>query len=167
MEINDRTEERKATGRYTLEMAARVIEQETGERYEGTLRKLMAAAVDASLPVYEPGKLARYEYGEGAASVPRWFYEEAYWDDLNSWLTESEPRISFRFPKASNLAESNHLKESKEARQFRRFNRYGVLGGKRSPKQGGAGRRRVPAVLWRNWREKKRKPVCLTATHAM
>jgi len=89
---------KKHSGRYTLEEAAEKLAAEAGERPEVILQKLKAAALNGSLPVHEPGRNARYEYGPGQASQVHEFYEEAYWSDLNEWLNKHEPQIQFRFP---------------------------------------------------------------------
>lgn len=88
--------ERQAAGRFTLHEAAQAIAA-TGERLKPLEAKLRAAAENGDLPVYGPGELARYRYGGGAPTHS--YYEEAYWDDLNSWLEQKEPRITYRFSK--------------------------------------------------------------------
>jgi len=95
---------RKAAGRYTLEEAAGALEA-AGERGATMLARLKEAAASerdawGALPTYEPGREARNVYGsgEGRVSVVREFYEHAYWDDLNHWLSKTEPRIRYRFP---------------------------------------------------------------------
>ena len=90
--------DRQSKGRSTLEEAAMAIAQATGERADELLKKLMRAAANDALPVYEPGKNARYLYGPNHASRVRDFYEEARWEDLNKWLALNEPLIEFRFP---------------------------------------------------------------------
>jgi len=89
---------RRAEGRYTLEEAALFIGDATGERADELLRKLKDAAHSRALLVYEPGKAARYLYGDDFASRVREFYEEAYWCDLNEWLSDNEPRVLASFP---------------------------------------------------------------------
>ncbi|WP_144157524.1 hypothetical protein [Paraburkholderia sp. BCC1885] len=87
--------EKQAAGRYTLREAAKAIAG-TGERFEALEAKLCGAAERRELPVHGPGERARYEYTNGRCARP--FYEEAHWDDLNTWLEKNEPRIMFRFP---------------------------------------------------------------------
>lgn len=84
---------RRDIGRYTLEEAALYIHDATEERADEMQSKLMSAAFTGALPVYEPTKNARYKYGGEYASRTRNFYEEAYWNDLNEWLKNNEPRI--------------------------------------------------------------------------
>lgn len=103
-------------GRYTLEEAAELIERETGERAADIQRKLMDAARGGRIAMYEPGKLARYDYGPEAAKVVRPFHEEAYGEDLNRWLTENEPRLRFLFP-TSTKASSPQERESREVKR--------------------------------------------------
>ncbi|CAJ4043437.1 Uncharacterised protein [Burkholderia pseudomallei] len=84
---------RCAAGRYTIREAAKAVADNTGERYSDVLDKLKAARASGALQTYEPGRNVRY-----MSSTVRDFYEEAYWDDLNSWLEKHEARITFRFP---------------------------------------------------------------------
>lgn len=92
-------EENRKVGRYNLQEASELLQKEAGERSEHILQKLKSAAQDGVLPVYELGKRARYEYGPNMAEPVNEFYKEVYWDDLNNWLDEKEPRILFRFKK--------------------------------------------------------------------
>jgi len=87
--------EKNAAGRYTLNEAADAIAT-SGERAESILKKLLAAAESGTLPMHGPGESAKYQYAAGNRARPS--YEEAYWDDLNEWLTKYEPRVQFRFP---------------------------------------------------------------------
>ena len=88
------------TGRYTLRQASDLIESEGGEDYKSILKRLKLAALNDELAMYLPGRNQKYDYGP----QPRRFlsvhdfYEEAYWNDLNSWLDRYEPRIACRFP---------------------------------------------------------------------
>jgi hypothetical protein len=79
--------------RYTLEQAALALHLHAGERYEAMLNRLTDAVKTGALPVYERGKNARYF----SPTVREW-YEQAFWNDLNSWLAENEPRLEWRFP---------------------------------------------------------------------
>lgn len=85
--------DRLSKGRYTLEEAALLIEQEKGERAADILDKLLMAVHGDVLAMFEPGKQARYK-----PKTSRPFFEKAYWEDLNHWLESTEPRIRFRFP---------------------------------------------------------------------
>src|SRR5260370_36529929 len=93
-QVARQADERRAVGRYTLTEAAKAIAA-TGERFEALEEKLCGAAERGDLPMYGPGERARYEYTNGKRVRP--FYEEAYWGDLNAWLEQNEPRITFRF----------------------------------------------------------------------
>lgn len=90
--------QRQSVGRYTLEEAAIAIKEATGARDDEMLHKFRKAAGAGALPTYEPGKNSQYIYGEDFASRVRESYEEAYWDDLNTWLEAKEKRITWRFP---------------------------------------------------------------------
>jgi hypothetical protein len=87
---------RRAEGRYTLEEAALEIAGHAGERPEAIIESLIAAVRAGTLGVHEPGKNARYE----SATVRIW-YDETYWDDLNTWLASNHPRIGWKFPSPS------------------------------------------------------------------
>jgi hypothetical protein len=90
--------EKKLAGRYTLREAAQCLADASGERLELLLEKLQEAVHDGALPAYEPGKKARYVYGQSPkASTVRDFYEEVYWHEINTWLDSHEPKIRFRF----------------------------------------------------------------------
>jgi len=91
-------ETRRAAGRYTLEEVARELAENTGERMDAILSRLKEAAWQGELPMYGPGSKLRYRYGAGAHSQVREDYEEVRGRDINKWLTEHEPLISYRFP---------------------------------------------------------------------
>lgn len=93
-QVARQAEERRALGRYTLNDAGKAIAA-TGERFEALIEKLSSAARRGDLPMHAPGERARYEYLNEKPVRP--FYEEAYWNDLNRWLENHEPRITFRF----------------------------------------------------------------------
>jgi hypothetical protein len=94
-------EEKRNAGRYTLAEAAALIATEGNEWEEQIVGKLVGAAKRKELLVYEPGKNSPLEYGAGAGMlrVVRTFYEECFWDELNTWLETFAPRVTFRFPK--------------------------------------------------------------------
>jgi len=94
-QVARQADERRALGRYTLNEAAKAIAA-SGERFEALLEKLCGAAQRGDLPMHAPGERARYEYTNGKQVRP--FYEEAYWNDLDTWLERFEPRVTFRFP---------------------------------------------------------------------
>ena len=85
---------RESAGRYTLRQASEEIARHTGESANELVEKFKRTVRDCNLAVHRPGERARY-YPE----TVREFYEEAYWDDLNSWLGANEPRIEWRFTK--------------------------------------------------------------------
>ena len=91
-------EEKRNAGRYTLQEAADLIEREIGECAKDLQETLVQAVSDDVLPVYKPGKKARYW-----PKIVREFYEEAYWNDLNIWLKEKHPRIKYSFPNPSTV----------------------------------------------------------------
>ncbi|MDA8120303.1 MAG: hypothetical protein M0Z85_09775 [Gammaproteobacteria bacterium] len=85
--------ERREKGRYTLREAAEAFAENTGEQLRVMRDKLMAAVESGALRVYAPGSEISYR-----SETVRDFYEEAYWNDLNAWLADAEPRSSWRFP---------------------------------------------------------------------
>lgn len=102
-ELQERNREqeaaKKAVGRYTLEEAAGILAA-AGERIETMLATLAKAIEAGTLSTYEPGRKARTRYDPTKSlSYVRPFYEEIYWNDLNGWLTEHEPHVSYRFPR--------------------------------------------------------------------
>jgi len=82
-------------GRYTLQEAADLIEQKTGEPTDEMMAGLISAVAGEELLVYLPGSKERYYH-----PVSSEYYEEAYWDDLNDWL-KKEYRIVGVFPDPS------------------------------------------------------------------
>lgn len=100
------SEKKRQEGRYTLEEAAQVLAAETGESVDRMLKKFMAAAESGALPVYAPGKNARYLYGRGHASCVREFYEEVYWNDLNAWFEKNETRIECKFANPKDMEQT-------------------------------------------------------------
>jgi len=99
-DYQERLNSRRAQGRYTLEEAALALGG-AGARADDMLEKFERAALDHSIPVYEPGMDARWRYGHGFASHVRHSYEEARWDELNQWLADNDSHIKFRFPPPS------------------------------------------------------------------
>ncbi len=91
--------EKAAAGRYNLEEAAKLISLSGEASDEQMLAKFVAAAASGKLPTYMPGRSARNDYATkiGRFKQPDTFYDECFWDELNDWLKENEPRISFRF----------------------------------------------------------------------
>jgi hypothetical protein len=106
-------------GRYSLEEAAGLLAQHTGELLSTMQDMLERAAFERKLPVYKPGSIVRYEYPDAHGSNvcgfvghgleakhaelsgildTRWS-EEAYGKDLNTWLKDNEPHITLRFHK--------------------------------------------------------------------
>lgn len=82
------------SGRYTLEDAAKTLGKATRESEKIFLGKLKKVVADKSLPVYWPGS----KVGHESLNVRDWV-DEAYWDDLYTWLETSFPRIDWRSPK--------------------------------------------------------------------
>ncbi|QGZ61081.1 hypothetical protein [Paraburkholderia acidisoli] len=97
--------EKTAAGRYTLAEAARLLAS-SGERLAVVVQMLCDAAERSELPVYSWGERVRFV--QTAGDSPSWRSKEAYWDDLNHWLTKHQPRIAYSFspPKKTALAPS-------------------------------------------------------------
>ena len=82
------------TGRYFLNDASKKIAQESSEIERDVEDWIVQMVLRGSLAVYPRGSQLRY--------YPRktdGYYEEAYWDDLNSLLESSTRDIGWRFPK--------------------------------------------------------------------
>lgn len=96
-------ERKRCEGRYNLDEAAELMAQNGDVSEEQILTKLAKAAQSGALLTYMPGSKASNEYktGTGRFKTVDTYYDECYWDDLNRWLSEHEPRIPFRFPDPS------------------------------------------------------------------
>lgn len=92
-------ERKRKEGRYSLEEAARLIAVDCGEDEELMLAKLVTAAGSGSLSTYMPDRKAKNEYVSkvGRFKVPDTFFDECYWHDLNTWLTDNEPKVKYKF----------------------------------------------------------------------
>ena len=99
--------ERRALGRYTLDEAALALEQGAGESATGMLKKLMKAAGDGVLPVYDQGMKAKWEGETGL----RCLFQEAYWNDLNIWLKANHNKIQWEFPAPAAKPKSGNKSE--------------------------------------------------------
>lgn len=111
-------ERKERLGRYKLREAADAVSDATGERAVSLCEKLKKTALSGELAVYEPGKFARYTYGgKGGAKAVSEYYEEAYWDDLNAWLSINEPRLfsKFKFPPPVDAESAGELAVEPEA----------------------------------------------------
>lgn len=86
-------EKHKTTGRYTIEEAAKYISIQT-EEHEVTIQNTLVSAIKAgNLDRYAPDSEVKYTNDK-----IRVYYEEVFWNDLNSWLKINEPRLSCVFP---------------------------------------------------------------------
>jgi hypothetical protein len=90
------------SGRYTLEEATKAISEATGESERSILDLLVVSVQESKLLVYQPGSDVCY-----TPSIVREFYEEAIWDELNTWMDKYLPRIEWRFCSPEN-DDSNH-----------------------------------------------------------
>lgn len=66
------------------------------ERAAVEVKALIASVQSGDLPVYLPGRTERHRVVDRVGR----YHEEVYWDDLNLWLAEHEPRTArvFEFP---------------------------------------------------------------------
>lgn len=85
-------------GRYTLNDAALAIEVGTNASAKEMVNKLCFAAKNGTLKMFEPKTGARWLYGERFNSRVRDFQEVTTYLELNNWLNENEPLLSWRFP---------------------------------------------------------------------
>ena len=113
--------QKRAAGRYTLEEASAAIAEHNNERNEVMRAQLEAAARKHELHMYEPVRNARIEYGAGQGKnhCVRIFYEECYWNDLNKWLEDNEPRLQYRFPAPAD-AQAEQNEQSAPAKPLQR-----------------------------------------------
>ena len=90
-------------GRYTIVEASRFIADNSSAIAESIRSKLEQSANRGELTFYQPHSLEVYDK---RTAVLGW-YEEVYWDDLNVWLKDNEPRISYLFPKPESSKTKN------------------------------------------------------------
>jgi hypothetical protein len=97
------SEDKRRAGRYTLEEVAALLAKSGEARAESLASRLKAAATDGALPTYRPGETQRLAYGaaQGEQRDVLLFYEECFWDDVNNWLAQHEPRVTARIPDPS------------------------------------------------------------------
>jgi hypothetical protein len=105
----DELKDYQRTGWYTL--AAAADSMGLPERYSVRLKRLIEAALQDLLPVYEPpdeeGSRIKCDFG----SPPRRLalvdaqHHEAHCKDLNTWIEQHEAHISWRFPLPDGMAE--------------------------------------------------------------
>jgi hypothetical protein len=86
-------------GRYTLELASIYIARNSRTDERSILETLMESVREGKLKTYAPGSDGPYK-----SKVVREFYEEVFWDDLNSWLKNNWPRLGCSFPNPDELA---------------------------------------------------------------
>ena len=96
--------QRLAKGNYTLNDAAMTIEESVNASAHDMVNKLVQAAEKGSLKMFDPISDARWLYGEKFNSTIRCFYEVTTYSELNSWLKENEPLITWRFPEPKSLS---------------------------------------------------------------
>ncbi len=87
--------EARKSGRYPFYVAAKLIAKSAGvgASADNLKERLILAAGDRSLPVYEIGQTVRWN-----GDMPIVSCLEIHWDDLNEWLAGNEPRIDCEFP---------------------------------------------------------------------
>lgn len=92
-------EQKRADGRYNLDEAAMLVAGSGDVSEEQILAKLSKAAQQGALMTYMPGSKASNDYKDGTGRFKRvdTYYDECYWEDLNRWMAEYEPRIRFQF----------------------------------------------------------------------
>lgn len=92
---NQQSRARNEAGRYTLEEAARFIADNSNSIYSSILDKLKKSANTGKLPFYAPNSNEAFKK---RTAVLGWC-EEVFFDDLNEWLKNNEPRLDCLFPK--------------------------------------------------------------------
>jgi hypothetical protein len=96
---NQQSRARNEAGRYTLEEAARFIADNSNSIYSSILGKLKESADAGKLPFYAPNS---NEVFKKRTAVLGW-REEVFYDDLNEWLKNNEPRLGCSFPKINTV----------------------------------------------------------------
>lgn len=108
---------RHEVGRYTLEEAAKIIQDNTPMRSNNFILNKMEESAGTELEIYWPGTVQPYIPRPRVGAVwverdyppknyvPTW-YVEAFWNDLNAWLENKSEckRIDYRFPKPNTPA---------------------------------------------------------------
>lgn len=89
-------ESRRKAGRYTLEEAAFYIGTPNPASIKRIFYALSVAQGNGSLKAYRSGDKISYDIKSENISFP--WSDEVYWDDLNTWLEENQPRIGPMFP---------------------------------------------------------------------
>jgi len=79
-------------GRHSIAEAILRLQAETS-----TYFALHKAVDTGAIPSYAPGKLIQITCNPSQRDMR----EEVYWEDLNNWLAENYPRVTFRFPNPS------------------------------------------------------------------
>jgi len=97
--------------RCTLQDAAKYFSEHTNESYGAFLNLLIDAIHSRKLPSFRPGKSLRNRFDELGflsenVSIIRPESDEVYLSDLNDWLDESEPRLTWRFPHSAGATET-------------------------------------------------------------
>lgn len=95
---------RRRVGRYSLIEAAALVEAEAGEDFSRMLDDLAIAAVSGELRVHERDRKATYRATAVSSNAAKFLETTA--SQLNAWLAQKHPLISFRFqdpPPASAL----------------------------------------------------------------
>lgn len=96
----------RKSGRYPFEVAAHLIAQVAGFGVSAAKieERLILAAHDGSLPVYDMGATMRWD-----GAIPFFATLEIYWDDLNNWLEKNEKRIGHIFQKPDIFADATPI----------------------------------------------------------
>jgi hypothetical protein len=92
-----RAKVRRDAGRYTLEEAAFFIAKYGKASAKSMMRRIEEAVADGTLRVFRPGLNSVHK-----SNIMRPWDDEAYWDDLNSWLEKNERHIGPIFPSPAN-----------------------------------------------------------------
>jgi hypothetical protein len=101
--------ERFNIGRYTLWEAAQLISENGKLKIDAPslVKNLVAAIMSGKLKCYARGYENNWLYKEGESIRP--WYLECYWLDLNVWLNETEPQITFRLGDPKHLSVDGKL----------------------------------------------------------
>lgn len=94
-EYEDAREARQSKGRYSLEEAAQYVDTHSTANAKSIFEKLEKSAKTFELAIYWPDSDEVYKPKTNKMRG----CEEAYWNDLNTWLEKNEPRLDCEFTK--------------------------------------------------------------------
>ncbi|WP_071461837.1 hypothetical protein [Polynucleobacter asymbioticus] len=104
-------------GRYTIDEAIEAINSKLlGEVNISVLKDDLKRYIQSGgIVMYEPGKTSPMPLNH----VVRAFYEEAYWSDLNNWLSSNFSKVDYRFIDPANKSKNGKTYTHKPMQRYR------------------------------------------------